>query len=48
MHTLEVFREDVIGHEAQILQVEEIAQEDVIILEIVEVQEEAQVERKDV
>ena len=48
MHTWEVFREEVIGHEDQVLQVEGIAQAAVIILEVVEAQEKVHVERKNV
>ena len=46
--TLEVFREDVIGREIQLLQIEEIVQKDIIVLEVVDVQEEAHVKSKSV
>ena len=43
----EVFREEIVGHAAKVLKVEDVAQEDAIVLEVFHVREALQVERKD-
>ena len=45
---LEAVCDEVIGHEAQVLQVGDVAQEDAIVLEVFHIREALQVECKDV